>query len=98
MNPVYVEVSLQQNNYEVSLDVNENTKEIPLDVNVVVTGGGHFPWYDDGGESYVVTPKIVEQVLPTKNKSMREDMTINAIPYSEVPNPSGGQTVNIGFE
>ena len=101
MNPVYVEVELQQNNYEVFLDVNENKQEIPLDVDIVVTGGGHFPWYDGGGgggDAYTVTPQIDEQVLPTKNKSMAEDLTIEAIPYSEVPNPSGGQTVCIAFD
>lgn len=98
MNPVYVEVELQQNNYEVFLDVNENRQEVPIDLNVVVTGGGHFPWYDGGGGSYTVTPKIEEQTLATKNKSMADDLTIEGIPYSEVENPSGGKTVNIGFE
>jgi len=95
MNPVYVEVELQQNNYEVFLDVNENKQEIPIDVNVVVTGGGHFPWYE--GE-YTVAPRKEDQVLETRNTSMANDFTIEAIHYSEVTNPSGGLTVNIGYE
>ena len=95
MNPVYVEVELQQNNYEVFLDVNENRQEIPIDLNVVVTGGGHFPWYEG---DYTVVPRKEEQTLETKNKSMADDLTVEAIHYSEVENPSGGKTVNIGFE
>ena len=54
---------------------------------------------DDGdpyeGE-YVVTPKVNEQTLPTKQKVMLDDMTVLAIPYAEVTNNSNGKTVTIG--
>lgn len=54
---------------------------------------GELPWYD--GE-YTVVPKAEEQTLPTGQTSMREDLTIQAIPYYEVSNPQNGKTVIIG--
>ena len=57
-------------------------------------GGGHFPYYDG---DYIVTPKTTEQTLATARKSMRSDVTVEAIPYSEVSNPAGGNTVNIAY-
>ena len=45
---------------------------------------------------YVVIPKSYEQSLQTKDKVTRNDVTVEKIPYSEVSNPKGGITVNIG--
>lgn len=47
---------------------------------------------------YTVTPKTTEQRLPTANKLLREDVFIKEIPYFEVGNNSGGDTVYIGSE
>jgi hypothetical protein len=47
---------------------------------------------------YIVTPKITEQTLPTKEKLLLEDMTVKAIPFFNVGNNSGGTTVYIGNE
>lgn len=48
---------------------------------------------------YVVTPKAEEkQVLETKEKVLMADVTINAVPYFETSNLSGGNTVYIGTE
>lgn len=56
--------------------------------------GGSLPYYKG---PYTVTPKVDEQSLPTAEKAMSKDVTIEKIPYSEVTNPSGGTTVNIAF-
>ena len=48
--------------------------------------------------SYDVTPKIGEQVLATKKKYMKEDLTIHAIPCYDVSNSAGGSTVYIAEE
>ena len=56
--------------------------------------GGILPPYEGG---YEVTPKVTEQTLATKHKSMTNDMTVLAVPYSEVTNPEGGTTVNIAY-
>lgn len=54
-----------------------------------------YPEYEG---SYTVIPRIVEQILPTKKRSMEEDMTVEPINYLEVDNPQGGKTVTIGYE
>lgn len=79
--------------------------EIPLDVDLSIEGqleltiseggGSLLPYYDG---SYQVVPRKIEQVLDTKNKSMRDDVTIDPINYSETINPQGGNTVVIGYE
>ena len=55
-----------------------------------------------GGElyegEYEVTPQFDEQTLPTKEKVMRDDVTVKAIPISRVSNTSGGTTVYIALE
>ena len=52
-----------------------------------------LPYYE--GE-YVITPIWEDVTLETKQKSMSDNVTIQAIPYAEVDNPSGGVTVIIG--
>lgn len=47
---------------------------------------------------YVVTPKIKTQVIPTKDKVLKDDMTVKSIPFFNVSNTSGGTTVYIGNE
>lgn len=51
------------------------------------------PIYDG---DYTVTPDLNQQTLPTKEKYLLENVVINEIPYFEVGNNSGGQTVYIG--
>jgi len=58
-------------------------------------GGERLPYYTG---SYKITPRKAEITLPTKNKSMANDVTIFQIPYSTVRNESGGDTVTIGIE
>lgn len=45
---------------------------------------------------YILNPTFEEQVLPTKNKQMSDDLTIHAIKVERVANESGGKTVIIG--
>ena len=47
---------------------------------------------------YEVYPRKVEQTLETSDKLLTDDITIDAINYSEVDNVVGGKTVNIGYE
>lgn len=59
--------------------------------------------YIEGGAPYegpyVVRPKAYEpQILETKNKSMRDDVTVLKVPYQAVTNIQGGLTVNIAFD
>lgn len=52
-----------------------------------------FPDYEG---AYETTPEIDEKVLPTKNRSMREDFIVKPIPYAQTSNISGGYTAIIG--
>lgn len=45
---------------------------------------------------YDVIPKPAEQTLETKERFLEEDVRIKAIPFYEVGNTSGGDTVYIG--
>lgn len=45
---------------------------------------------------YTIIPDFTQQVMPTNDKHMTDDVTIESIPYSEVANQSGGLTINIG--
>lgn len=46
--------------------------------------------------NYIVVPKTESQTLPTIDKVMSRDMTIASIPYYEVQNEKGGNTITIG--
>jgi hypothetical protein len=46
---------------------------------------------------YSVTPSLVSQELNTENKTLRENIIINSIPYYDVANPYG-RTIYIGSD
>ncbi|MBR1810796.1 MAG: hypothetical protein IJ766_03975 [Clostridia bacterium] len=54
----------------------------------------------DGGApyegAYAIFPAFESQTLPTKGKSMTDDVTVEAIKISRTTNASGGKTVYIG--
>lgn len=45
---------------------------------------------------YTLTPATKDQVLLTKEKLLKENVTVKAVPKQIVDNPAGGQTVTIG--
>lgn len=55
-------------------------------------GSGHIPEYNG---PYEATPSLEIQTLYTKSKKMKNNVTVNATPLSEVSNESGGYTVTI---
>ena len=69
------------------VDVKQDTIVVPVYKDVSLYEG-----------DYEVTPKVIEQTLPTTEKLLSEDVTIKKIPYFEVSNTSGGNTVFIGNE
>lgn len=85
---------------EPSFDIN---RAFPIDVKITETSGidididfgfGKLPYYNG---TYVVTPRTIGQYLPTAQKSMRANVTVKPIPYTEISNLYG-QTVAIGQE
>lgn len=75
----------------------DNTKHIEATVGEVQT-----VTLSDGKEiyqgQYTVTPRVERQSLSTKNKILTEDVTIKSIPFFNVSNNSGGNTVYIASE
>lgn len=69
---------------------------IPIELEVKDYIGTYTP---DGIETYegdyTIIPKVSEQELQTKNKMMKENVTIEQIPFHEFSNDSG-TTVVIG--
>ena len=51
--------------------------------------------HDTYDGAYTVTPNAADQQLETRDKLMRDDITVLAIPYREVGNASG-TTIIIG--
>lgn len=52
--------------------------------------------YEDYTGNYNILPEVKEQIIPTSNKHMTEDLTIQAIPFYKTTNPQGGETIIIG--
>lgn len=70
----------------------DNSVRIDFDVGLEYGQGGRLPDYHG---SYEVIPKLVDQTLPTKDKSMTEDVVVKEVPVARVSNPSGGKTCTI---
>ena len=65
---------------------------IDFDIGVEMGTGGRLPDYEG---SYDITPRLVEQVLPTNGRSMNDDVTVREVPVDRVKNLGGGNTVTI---
>lgn len=62
----------------------------------ISTGEASVPKYE--GET-TVTPKVADEtILPTRDKIVKDDITVLKIPQFEVSNTSGGYTLIIGEE
>ena len=89
---LYLDVFLSESTQELDIFLENGSQE--LEIEMVGGSEGRLPWYL--GE-YEVDPRKVEQTLETQNKSMREDVVVHPIFYSEVPNDYG-DTCYIGLE
>lgn len=90
-----LDIVFEENDQRLQADFSENDFHIPADfgeVHLVHAVGEAYKG------DYAVTPKVDEQVMPTKGKYMIDDMIVNPIPIFEVSNSSGGTTVYIAKE
>lgn len=60
---------------------------------VTIHGGGGGEPYDG---PYTVTPDFETQELATKDKMLKDNVTVDPIAVARVENPSGGKTIFIG--
>lgn len=73
----------------------ELTQKAALSVAFDVTireGGGGEPY--DG--PYTVTPNFETQELATKDRLLKDNVTVDPIAVARVENPAGGKTIFIG--
>lgn len=73
----------------------ELTQKTALSVafDVTIRGGNGGEPYDG---PYTVTPDFETQELATKDKILKDNVTVNPIAVARVENPSGGKTIFIG--
>ena len=90
---LHLDVDLLTGSQLLPLELSESSQTI--DIELVGGGSGRLPDYIG---AYEVDPRKVEQVLETKNKSMREDVIVHPIFYAETGNVGGGFTAVIGLE
>ena len=88
-----IEMEETERSFGVSFRKEERSMDVSFGENLVVEHitGGAF----DG--PYEVTPKVDAQVLPTKQKYMKKDLTVLSVPYYEADN-SKGTTIFIASE
>ena len=67
-----------------------------MDVELEIVHSAVIPQPEYEGP-YEVTPTIEGFTLETKDKTMAEDLSVLSIPYQEVSNPQGGETVIIAY-
>ena len=73
----------------------ELTQKTALSVafDVTIRGGGGGEPYDG---PYTVTPDFETQELATKDRLLKDNVTVDPIAVARVENPAGGQTIFIG--
>ena len=87
-----IDVAFKQTRQTLELDMaaGDQTLELTFD---------NFQRVDGAADYYAgayVTPLITAQRLPTRSKTMRDDVRIEMIPTREIPNAAGGATFIVG--
>lgn len=76
----------------VTFDLTQKTA-LSVAFDVTIRGGSGGEPYDG---PYTVTPNFETQELATKDKILKDNVTVNPIAVARVENPSGGKTIFIG--
>lgn len=90
-------VEFNISNQQIPIRFNSSDQNIPITFENLqqITTTPDVEFYDG---SYEVTPKVISQTMETAQKFLTDDMTVKAIPFFNVANTSGGNTVYIGKE
>jgi hypothetical protein len=84
------DLEIEEDIFDLEIDSQEYDLEIDEIVEVINLEGDIF----DG--SYIYTPKFIQQIIETRNKTLKDNITLEAIEVARVSNTSGGKTVYIG--
>ena len=81
-----------ENSYEIDVGLEDSYElDVGMEIGTIITGDVLPVWEGP----YSITPRVAEQSFETRNKKMRDDLTIEEIPLQEVLNPQGGTTLII---
>lgn len=91
------DVTFQELDKKLDVDFRTRNEKIKVDFEhlQVVSDHARVEYYNG---NYTVTPKVEKQELETRQKFLTENVKIKEIPFFEVSNTEGGQTVFIGKE
>lgn len=91
------DVTFQELDKKLDVDFRTRNERIKVDFEhlQVVSDNVGVDYYKG---DYTVTPKVEKQELATRQKFLTENVKIKEIPFFEVSNLEGGQTVFIGKE
>lgn len=89
---ITIPMTIETDIIEVNMDVGSDLEDVGMSI-----GASYSMIEGDPYEgAYEVTPKAwKEQILPTKNKIMDDDVTVFKVPYYETSNVHDGLTVFI---
>lgn len=79
--------------FKIGFSPTKSVFQVDFDTAMEIKEGTEVEAYE--GE-YTLTPETTDQVLLTKEKLLKENVTVRAVPKQIVDNPAGGQTVTIG--
>ena len=88
-----IDVAFKQTRQTLELDMAAGDQTLELTFDNFQRVHGAADYYDG---AYDVTPLITAQRLPTRSKTMRDDVRIEMIPTREIPNAAGGVTFIVG--
>lgn len=90
-------VEFNLSNQQIPIKFNLSNQNIPIVFKNThqITTTPDVELYDG---AYEVTPKVESQTMETAQKFLTDNVTVKAIPFFNVANTSGGNTVFIGKE
>lgn len=88
-----IDVAFKQTRQTLELDMAAGDQTLELTFDSFQRVDGAADYYDG---AYDVTLLITAQRLPTRSKTMRDDVRIEMIPTREIPNAAGGVTFIVG--
>lgn len=88
-----IDAAFKQTRQALELDMAAGDQTLELTFDNFQRVDGTADYYDG---TYDVTPLITAQRLPTRSKTMRDDVRIDMIPTREIPNAAGGVTFIVG--
>ncbi len=75
--PIIVPLEVMESEVIVPMTIETDTEHIPLDVATEIVIRAEGDYYEG---SYEITPSETQQILPVRELTMRENLTINPIP------------------